>query len=193
MDSKTLADHLEALTQSQRERLAYIEVKANFCGDLTRADIERRFGVRPAASSRDLATYRKLAPDNLAYEPSLRRHVPTDKFKPVFPISPQRILTWLREGIGDVPDMGIRLPVPCESASELVNPDLTTLAILTRAIAAKRLCKVDYLSLSSGRSSRTLAPVALANTGLRFEPFAFSPLNKEKRTYAFNFLAVAYF
>lgn len=33
----------------------------------------------------------------------------------------------------------------------------------------------------------------MTNTGLRFETFMFSPLNKEKRTYAFNLLAVAYF
>jgi hypothetical protein len=80
--------------------------------------------------------------------------------------------------MGDVPDMGIRLPVPCESASELVSPDLATLAILTRAIAAKRLCMVDYLSLNSGRSSRMLAPVALADTGLRWHLRAYDRKNK---------------
>ena len=57
---------LEDLPKTQRERLAYIEVKAFFCGDLTRHDIERRFGVKPAASARDLAAYRRLAPSNLS-------------------------------------------------------------------------------------------------------------------------------
>jgi hypothetical protein len=33
----------------------------------------------------------------------------------------------------------------------------------------------------------------MVNTGLRFETFMFSPLNKEKRTLAFNLMAVAYF
>jgi hypothetical protein len=33
----------------------------------------------------------------------------------------------------------------------------------------------------------------MTNTGLRFETFTFSPLNKEKRTYAFNLMALAYF
>jgi hypothetical protein len=191
MDPKTLADHLDALTQFQRERLAYIEVKANFCGELTRADIERRFGVKPAASSRDLATYRRLAPDSLAYEPSLRRHVPTEKFKAIFPSSAQRILSWLREGLGDVPDLGIRLPVPCESASDLVSPDLATLAIITRAIAAKRLCRVDYLSLSSGRSTRVLAPVALADTGLRWHLRAYDRKNKRFSDFVLTRIAKA--
>ena len=46
MASKKNAPELDRLTQAQRERLAYIEVKAFYCGDLTRADIESRFGVK---------------------------------------------------------------------------------------------------------------------------------------------------
>ena len=164
---------LSSLSQAQRERLAYIEVKAYFCGDLTRSDIERRFGVKPAASSRDLAAYRSIAPRNLAYEPSLRRHVPTDEFSPVFGHSAQRVLSWFQSGIGDGLELGLKLAVPCESAGELVNPDLDMLAAITRAIAARRLVRVDYLSLNSGKSSRILAPLALADTGLRWHLRAF--------------------
>lgn len=159
---------LSDLTQAQRERLAYIDVKAYFCGELTRSDIEKRFGVKPAASSRDLATYREIAPGNLSYEPSLRRHVPDDNFKPVFAHSPGRVLHWLQSGTGDGLDLGLKLAIPCESASELVCPDLGILAVITRAIAAKRLVKVEYLSMSSGKSTRFIAPVALADTGLRW-------------------------
>lgn len=162
------ASKLSDLTQAQRERLAYIDVKAYFCGELTRSDIERRFGVKPAASSRDLATYREIAPGNLSYEPSLRRHVPDDNFKPVFAHSPERVLHWLQSGTGDGLDLGLKLAIPCESASELVTPDLGMLAVITRAIAAKRIVRVEYLSISSGKSTRILAPVALADTGLRW-------------------------
>src|ERR1700760_1190455 len=114
MRAPDIEQRLSDLSQAQRERLAYVDVKANFCGELTRSDIERRFGVRPAASSRDLAAYRKVAPDNLAYEPSLRRHVPTDQFKPVFRHSAERVLAWLRDGMGDGLEVGLRLPVPCD-------------------------------------------------------------------------------
>lgn len=191
MNPLNVADLLGELTQTQRERLAYIEVKANFCGELTRSDIERRFGVKPAASSRDLATYRKLAPENLAYETSLRRHVPTDRFKPIFPSSAERVLSWLRSGLGDGLDLGIKLPVPCEGASELVNPDLETLAVLTRAIASKRLCRVEYLSLRSGRSSRVLAPVALADTGSRWHLRAYDRKNKRFSDFVLTRIAKA--
>lgn len=178
MRKDAVGKRLSQLTQVQRERLAYVDLKANFCGELTRADIERRFGVKPAASSRDLATYRELAPDNLAYDPSLRRHVPTDQFCPVFPHSAERVLAWLRDGIGDGLDLSLKLPVPFETAGDLVNPNLDTLAMLTRAIAGKRLCRVDYISLTSGRTNRVLAPIALADTGQRWHLRAFDRKNK---------------
>ena len=51
--------------QAQRERLAFLELRAFFTGELRRSDIEARFGIKPAASSRDLALYREIAPENL--------------------------------------------------------------------------------------------------------------------------------
>ena len=168
MVKKQVAVELSELTQTQRERLFYIEVKAFFCGDLTRADIERRFGVKPAASSRDLSTYRRLAPNNLNYDAGQRKYATTDSFSPLFEHSAERVLTWLKAGFGDSMDQKLKRTVPCESASNLVNPDIETLACLTRAIAGRRQVKVNYLSLTSGASTKILCPLALADTGLRW-------------------------
>ena len=168
MVKKQVAVELSELTQTQRERLFYIEVKAFFCGDLTRADIERRFGVKPAASSRDLSTYRRLAPNNLNYDAGQRKYATTDSFSPLFEHSAERVLTWLKAGFGDSVDQKLKRTVPCESASNLVSPDIEILAILTRAIAGRRQVKVNYLSLTSGASSKILCPLALADTGLRW-------------------------
>ena len=168
MVNRTVAAALDHLTQTQRERLFYIEVKAFFCGDLTRADIERRFGVKPAASSRDLSTYRRLAPQNLVYDAGQRIYAMTDRFSPLFEHSAERVLTWFRAGFGDNMDQKLKRTVPCESASDLVKPDIETLATLTRAIAGRRQVKVTYLSLTSGTSTKTLCPLALADTGLRW-------------------------
>ena len=168
MASQKLVPELERITQTQRERLAYIEVKAFYCGDLTRADIECRFGVKPAASARDLVAYRRFAPNNLVYDAGPRCYRATDTFRPLFEQSADRILTWLRSGMGDGLDIKVRRSVPCESASDLVFPDLEILAAITRAITSKQLIQVSYLSLTSGPSTKTLAPLALANTGLRW-------------------------
>jgi hypothetical protein len=168
MPSPKPVPELERLTQTQRERLAYIEVKAFYCGDLTRADIECRFGVKPAASARDLVAYRRFAPNNLVYDAGLRCYRATNTFRPLFEQIADRILTWFRSGMGDGLDIKVRRSVPCESASDLVFPDLEILAIITRAISSKQLIQVRYLSLTSGPSTKTLAPLALANTGLRW-------------------------
>lgn len=168
MVSRNVTEQLNSLSQAQRERLFYIEVKAFFCGDLTRTDIERRFGVRPAASARDLASYKRLAPYNLIYNAALRNYTPTERFDPLFEHSSERVLAWFRDGLGDSLDLKIQRTVPCEAASDLVKPDLETLAVLTRAIAGRKQVKVSYLSLTSGASSKTLSPLALADTGQRW-------------------------
>ena len=168
MVSKQAAEQLNSLSQAQRERLFYIEVKAFFCGDLTRADIERRFGVRPAASARDLSSYKRLAPNNLVYNAALRNYTPTERFDPLFEHSAERVLAWFRDGFGDSMDLKIQRTVPCEAASDLVKPDLERLAVLTRAIAGRKQVKVSYLSLTSGASNKTLSPLALADTGQRW-------------------------
>jgi hypothetical protein len=166
--SRNVTEQLNSLSQAQRERLFYIEVKAFFCGDLTRTDIERRFGVRPAASARDLASYKRLAPYNLVYNAALRNYTPTERFDPLFEHSAERVLAWFRDGFGDSLDLKIQRTVPCEAASDLVKPDLETLAVLTRAIAGRKQVKVNYLSLTSGASNKTLSPLALADTGQRW-------------------------
>jgi hypothetical protein len=166
--SRNVTEQLNSLSQAQRERLFYIEVKAFFCGDLTRSDIERRFGVRPAASARDLASYKRLAPYNLVYNAALRNYTPTERFDPLFEHSAERVLAWFRDGFGDSLDLKIQRTVPCEAASDLVKPDLETLAVLTRAIAGRKQVKVSYLSLTSGASNKTLSPLALADTGQRW-------------------------
>jgi predicted DNA-binding transcriptional regulator YafY len=102
------------------------------------------------------------------YNAALRNYEPTDRFNPVFEHSADRVLAWFRDGYGDSLDLKIQRTVPCEAASDLVRPDLETLAVLTRAIAGRKQVKVNYLSLTSGASTKTLSPLALADTGQRW-------------------------
>lgn len=166
------------LSQSQRERIAYLELKAYFAGELRRADIEERFGVKPAAATRDLTAYRQLAPANLSYDVLARCYRPAINFKPVFEFSPDRVLAWLLHGFGDGLDLKLRKAAPCEGPGNLVRPDLGILATVTRAMCAKSALKVTYLSLSSGAASRDLVPVALADNGLRWHMRAFDRNNQ---------------
>ena len=134
---------VDGLSQAQRERLAFLEMHAYFTGELRRADIEGRFGIKPAASSRDLSAYRELEPSNLDYDVAARCYRPTKSFKPLFEFSSDRVLTWLLQGFGDGLELKPRKVVPCEGPGNLVRPDLAILSRVTRAICAKHALKVQ--------------------------------------------------
>lgn len=171
--SDTRTRPTEHIAYAQRERLAFIEVRSYFCGNLTRAHIEERFGVKPAASARDLIAYRALAPHNLRYNAAQRCYQPTPSFRPVFEHTPAHVLNWFRSGTGDGLEGASMQTIPCESAQDLVQPNLDMLAIITRAITAGVVVEVRYLSLTSGASTKRLAPLALADTGFRWHLRAF--------------------
>jgi hypothetical protein len=159
---------VDRLSQAQRERLAFLEMRAYFTGELRRADIEARFGIKPAASSRDLSAYRELEPGNLDYDVAARCYRPTKSFRPLFEFSSDRVLAWLLQGFADGLDLGLKQVAPCEGPGQLVRPDMGVLGAITRSVCAKRAVRVNYLSLSSGPKRRDIVPVALADNGLRW-------------------------
>ncbi|GMG91417.1 MULTISPECIES: WYL domain-containing protein [Cupriavidus] len=161
------------VSQAQRERLAFLELRAYFTGELRRSDIEARFGIKPAAASRDLAIYRDIAPGNLEYDQASRCHRPARDFKPVFQFNPDRVLAWLLQGFGDGLDLGLKPAAPCEGPGQLTKPDFEVLGAITRSMCAKRAARITYLSLSSGPRRREIVPIALADNGLRWHVRAF--------------------
>lgn len=156
------------VSQSQRERLAFLELRAFFTGELRRGDIEARFGIKPAAASRDLSLYREIAPDNLDYDQASRCYRPSASFKPVHEFHAERVLAWLLQGFGDGLELGLKQATPCEGPGQLVKPDMEVLGAITRSMCAKKALRVSYLSLSSGAKKREIVPVALADNGLRW-------------------------
>jgi hypothetical protein len=148
-------------------------MKAFFTGELRRGDIEARFGIKPAAASRDLSVYREASAKNLAYDSVERCYRPTASFKPVFGFHAERVLMWLLQGFGDGLDLKLKQSAPCEGPGFLARPDLGVLGALTRAMCAKKAVRVSYLSMSSGPKRREIVPVALADNGLRWHVRAF--------------------
>lgn len=167
-----LANEME-MSQTQRERLAFLELRAFFTGELRRADLEARFGIKPAAASRDLGLYREVAPDNLDYDTASRCYRPGVAFKPVFEFQHERVLSWLLEGFGDGLDLGLKQAAPCEGPGHLVKPDLEVLGAISRSLCAKKALRISYLSLSSGSKRREIVPVALVDNGLRWHVRAY--------------------
>ncbi|MCY4477384.1 MAG: WYL domain-containing protein [Gammaproteobacteria bacterium] len=166
-------DRLSETSQKQRERLSHIDFRAQFLGEIGRNDICARFGIGGAAATRDITLYRKLAPNNLEYNPEVRSYVKSDAFEPLFDCSPTQALAALSQGFGSGSIGSHKAMIRCETPELLNTPSLSVLAALTRAIHQGRVVRIQYRSIQSGLSSRKIVPFALVDNGLRWHVRAY--------------------
>ncbi len=187
MSNEEIAD----LTQAQRDRLAFIELRLRFIGEIRRQDLVARFGIQAAAATRDIAQYKEIAPRNLAYDPKSKVYVRAEWFRPAFEFPAERVLTWLSQGFGDGEPLRFKALVPCESPGLLSKPDLETLSVLTRAIHKKSAVEISYRALSSGLTTREIVPFALAEDGLRWHVRGYDRRSGEFRDFVLTRIADA--
>ena len=161
------------LGQAQRERLAHIDFRLWFLGEVSRSDICARFGVAPAGATRDLALYREAAPDNIVFDGSSKTYRIGGCFSPLFEHPLDRVLSSLSLGFGDGIGGGGGAMVPCEFPAPINRPATETLACVTRSIASHSTLSITYVSVSGGESQREIVPFALADNGLRWHVRAF--------------------
>ena len=95
------SNELASLTQPQRDRLAFVELRVRFVGDIRRQDLVSRFGIQSAAATRDLALYKDLAPKNIDYDAKAKAYVIGVDFRSVFDFPAERVLAWLSQAFGD--------------------------------------------------------------------------------------------
>ena len=178
---------LMGLTRSQAERLAHIDFRLYFLGELRRLDVSDRFGTGPAGATRDIAMYREIAPDNLVLDPSDKVYRPSDVFVPVFAHAPARALTALSQGFGDGVGGGPGGPlVRCEFPMSLNVPSMAIVAPVTRAIHRGRAIRLRYRSASSGAGQREIVPIALVDTGVRWHVRGFDRKSGDFRDFVFT-------
>ncbi|HDR9286172.1 TPA: WYL domain-containing protein [Burkholderia multivorans] len=176
-------EQLDDLTQPQRDRLAFVELRVRFIGDIRRQDLVSRFGIQSAAATRDLAIYKELAPGNIDYDTKAKSYVLGADFKPLFDFPPERVLSWLTQGFGDGEPSRLKAWVASEIPSRLTHPDLGVLANVTRAIHQECPLGIEYHSISSGRTEREIVPFALVDNGLRWHVRAFDRKTQEFRDF----------
>lgn len=179
MSNQQLSD----LTQPQRDRLAFLELRVRFIGEIRRQDLVVRFGIQSAAASRDLALYKELAPCNIDYDAKGKSYVLGLDFQPVFDFPPARVLSWLTQGFGDGEPMRLNASVASESPLRLTHPDLDVLASVTRAIHQECPLGIEYHSISSGCTEREIVPFALIDNGLRWHVRAYDRKSQEFRDF----------
>lgn len=170
---QTHQQQLEDLPLAQAERLAYIDFRVYFLGELGRSDLTERFQTGPAGATRDIAMYRSLAPDNLDFDGTKKVYVPSATFEPLFQHGAGRVLTALSEGFGDGVHSAERPLVPCEFPMALSLPHVSVLAPITRAIHRRKAVRLKYHSRSSGLVAREVVPLALVNIGTRWHTRVF--------------------
>ena len=179
------------MTQSQRDRLAFLELRLRFVGEFRRQDLVERFGIQAAAATRDIGQYKELGPRNLDYDTKRKVYVRADWFRPVFDFAASRVLTWLSQGFGDGEPMRVRQLVACEGSELSINLDLEMLSVLTRAIHKKTAVEISYRALSSGLTTREIVPFALADNGQRWHVRAFDRRSGDFRDFVLTRIADA--
>ncbi len=182
----TASRQLSDVSQAQRERLSHIDFRLRFLGTVGRSDLVRRFGTKEAAATRDIALYKKLAPQNLSFDTRTKCYRQTETFEPLFDYSAQYALIALAHGFGDDFVAPHKAPIPCEVPTQLNTPNLDILAVLSRAIYQRKAVEMDYRSLSSGLTTRQIAPFVLVDNGLRWHVRGFDRLRSRFGDFVIN-------
>lgn len=175
--------NLQEFSRNQLERLAHIDFRLYFLGQLRRLDLQERFGIAPAAATRDIALYKDLAPSNIVFEGSDKSYGASGTFVPRFEHCPLRVLTMLSQGFGDGVGNAIGVMVPCDLPAPLSLPKLPILAAMTRAINLAQALRVTYCSHNSGTTIRDIVPLALVNSGVRWHVRVFDRKSQQFRDF----------
>ncbi len=177
---------LDKVGQNQRERLAYIEFLLWFLGDLRRPDLMERFDVGPAVATRDIASYREIAPENIVFNDPLKRYEVTSTFQPVFKYEVHKVLSALSRGYAEGFDRPINGFLTSEFPQQLNQPTVQVLAVVSRAIHQKKAIRAKYCSFTSGLTERELIPYALVDSGTRWHVRAFCRVSNKFKDFAIN-------
>lgn len=170
-------------SQSQQERLAFIELNLWFLGEVRRQSLVRRFQIKTASATRDLALYAMLAPCNMAYDAGTKTYFISDGFSPLYEFSKDRVLTWLSQGFADgVPSIVLGGALATLQSVRIDQPNLTTLGVVTRAISQRLPLRISYESLN-GSSERVIVPHTLVDNGLRWHVRGFDRKSGEFRDF----------
>lgn len=167
------------------QRLEFIEFRLFWDGELSRADLIKKFGISVPQASIDISRYKNVASSNIEYDASKRRYVPSETFKPIFYVpNPERYLAQLvalRDGVivhGDTM-FGNTLDIDTVTAP-VRNVSARKLQKFIQAIKQRRTLSIEYQSMNPKRNEaqwRDISPHALATDGMRWHVRAYCHLD----------------
>lgn len=174
---------IQQLTYAQRERLAYIDFALAFLGQVTRTELIQKFKTGLAAGTRDLTAYKELAPNNMVLEHSTKLYLRTPEFEPLFEHDPQQVLVNLANDYDHTTSHSKHLTSACFDAIPLIHPSANFVSTIMRAIYQRKAFKCNYVSLSSGETTRILVPHSVVNNGHRWHVRAYDRHSAEFRDF----------
>jgi hypothetical protein len=164
----------DPLRWSVERRLAFVEERLFWRGEVNRTDLVRRFGVSMSQASADIGRYLALDPPGVGYDKSAKRYVATEDFRPVLAApDAARFLGELRlvdlgvlsavdTVLGEVPPFAAT-PLPERAV------DARVLRAVLAAMRERRALAVFYQSMSRpSPARRIIEPHALAHDGFRW-------------------------
>jgi len=164
---------LEALSFSQKQRLAFIDFLLMFKGAFSRIDLTTKFEMGMANATRDIALYKDLAPTNSSFDNPSKTYIQNKTFKPLFEYEPRKTLAKLANKISDGFDGVLEVSFPVDAPMQLNVPDINIVAKLVQAVLNKKAVSIIYTSLSSGSKAREIIPHTIVDNGLRWHVRAF--------------------
>ncbi|WP_157825507.1 WYL domain-containing protein [Glaciecola sp. 33A] len=148
-------------SERQATRLQYIDLYAYIMGEVNRNVLMDRFDVKQAAASNDFNAYKELAGHNLVYDHKRKAYVATDCFSPYFNHEVNDAIDLIANGeqrLVCVP----KIEKNSFSKLQLMHqPKLDVVAPIFRATNLKRQVDITYVSMTSGKSVRTISPHSL--------------------------------
>jgi hypothetical protein len=145
-----------------------------------------RFEIGPALATRDIASYREIAPDNIVFNDPLKRYEVTSTFKPVFQYDVNKVLSALSMGYGEGFNRTLCGYLTSELPQRLNQPSIEVLAVVSRAIHLKKAVRAKYFSFSSDLTEREMIPYALVDIGARWLVRAYCRVSNKFKDFAIN-------
>lgn len=168
----------------QLERLFFIEYLAIFVGKVSRRDLVQRFGISEPAATKDFSLYTTLAPSVLRYDLKQKCYVLSN----LAPIFEHHVEQSLQSLAGDrairAGNLGEARLTSWITGNIRRQLSLDIASAITRSIYLGLYIDAEYLSLSSGVSTRRLSPVALVNDGLRWHTRCFDHVHRQFRDFS---------
>jgi predicted DNA-binding transcriptional regulator YafY len=161
------------LRWSVEQRLAFIERRLYWDGQINRSDLVNQFDISVPQASGDLAAYAKAAPGNMHYDASARTYVADAEFRPRSEPSARQYLAQLQLIADDV--LSAKESWLGRTPSYAIAPrirrrlEASVLRQVLIAIYTRTALEISYQSLSSvDPTTRWIVPHALGFDGHRW-------------------------